>query len=229
MTVDIIRANQNHAEALSTLMRSVWADISLDPAYIHSLLAQPDRATYLAVEGGQLIGFVDGFMTQISSQEPRWEVDLLGVHPDYRGRGMATALVKKSTQFGKQAGAHSGRCLIAAGNTGSEKAFAHSGYQSAAEAGWLYVFSEDQAPPVMEQAIGLRLIPVQTLNYRGLWIEDVFSPACLAAGAAERIQRQVDVAGAVIPESSGDSIAAAEKLGFKLVGQYRYWYCDLAQ
>lgn len=42
----------------------------------------------------------------------RWEVDLLAVHPDFRGKGIAAQLVSPITKTGKARGANFARGLV---------------------------------------------------------------------------------------------------------------------
>lgn len=229
MTITITCAGRQHVESLCALMKTVWEDIQADPGYISGIIGQPNRATCLAVDRGRVVGFADGFGTLSQDGIRRWELDLLGVHPEYRGRGIATKLVTQCTLFGKHSGATVGRCLIASGNTGSERAFAHSGYTADRESSWLFVSSHSDFSMMPEDASSSYLVPVQTLSYHGLWIEGELSHAGLVSGAMACAKRGLKIVGVVIPETNRAAVSAAERLGFTLIGQYRYWYCKLNQ
>jgi len=69
----------------------------------------------------------------------------------------------------------------------------------------------------------LFLISVDTINYRGIWIEGELSVAGLQVSNALRIQRNRDLAGVVISLRDKKSLGAAQSAGYRLVGHYRYW------
>ena len=78
---------------------------------------------------GVLIGFVDAFSTVSARGMLRWEVDLLGVHPDHRGKGIAQSLVREVLQQGKDAGINEARALVHIDNRASTNTFLRCGFE----------------------------------------------------------------------------------------------------
>ncbi len=223
MSFVIRSATKVDVEAILDVKQAVWPEEASSVDYVIGVLNQPDHITLVAVIEGLVVGFVDGFLTLASDGIRRWEVDLLAVHPAYRGRGIATALVRAHTQAGVAIGAVNGRALIAVDNTASQYTFAHCGYRTSIEEEYgLFVSSADINHSTAIPS-GLHLIPVITINYRGLWIEGELSDGGFKLAQHIRTRYGWDVAGAVISLKESNAIRAANKAGFTLVGHYQPW------
>jgi len=148
----------------------------------------------------------------------RWEVDLLGVHPDYRGRGIARELVEAVVEAGRGYDAQRARALIRIDNVASLNTFKRCGFSLDERVYDLYVAdlaaSEVAFPP------DSHLAAVETLTYSGVWIEGELSLDALRFG---RTQAGSGIAGVVVPAGS----LAAEQAGFERIGQYRWVICVL--
>ncbi|NWF68782.1 MAG: GNAT family N-acetyltransferase [Chloroflexi bacterium] len=222
MRVEIQRASVEQAAEIAAIKREVWPDEWADAAYLAAVVAEPDHVTHIGWVDGLAAGLVSGFVTLDENGVRRWEVDLLGVLPAYRGRGLAIRLVAASTASGYEIGAAMARGLVAVGNTGSEKAFARAGYGIAAGTCGLYV-SDGAAEMQSGDAAGAYLLPVTTLNYRGIWVEGRITEAGLWQARAVRTRYGWQIAGAVIPLADTVAAGAAQAAGYALVGQYRWW------
>ncbi len=102
-----------------------------------------------------LIGFVDAFLTISEAGVLRWEVDLLGVHPAQRGRGVAAALIAASVKAGFAIGADRARALVRIENVASRKAFERCGFQAMEAEQILYVGDQMGADCAAGHAEGL--------------------------------------------------------------------------
>ncbi|MCL6430923.1 MAG: GNAT family N-acetyltransferase [Anaerolineae bacterium] len=88
-------------------------------------LARPEQRVWLAEAAGRVVGFLSGLET-LGLGGPRLEADLLGVHPDWRGKGIATALL---LALRRQAdGRKSVRGVVSVHNPASARAFARAGF-----------------------------------------------------------------------------------------------------
>ncbi len=228
--VIVRRASPADAPGIARVKAAAWPEESLpDPDHIARVLAQPEHAAHVALDGdGSVLGFVDGFVTLSPTDALRWEVDLLAVHPDCQGRGIGRALVEVSTAAGQEMGVSFARALIRVDNVGSQRAFARCGYRLDGAVCALYI-----SQPVVEtrQAVSLPHIPtgeahfvsVTTFTYRGLWLEGGLGAEAFQAAQAIRDHNGWDVAGAVIPPAQPEAIRAAEAAGYTLVGPYQWW------
>ncbi len=210
------------ALGIAAVKAAAWPGEASEAAHIAAVIRQPGRATLVAIENGRVLGFVDGFLTSALAGVRRWEVDLLAVHPDHRRRGIGRALVTVCTDAGRAAGAALARALIQLDNVGSQNTFARCGYQVNGAVCRLFVSTSGGAsgptPPP-----DAHLIPVVTLNYRGLWIEGKLSAAGFEAARAVRARFGLNLVGAAIPLAEIEALRAAHGAGFRAVGDYQWW------
>ncbi|MEP7293203.1 MAG: GNAT family N-acetyltransferase [Chloroflexota bacterium] len=202
------------APELARLLQACGLDDNPNEARIARVILNTTRIT-LGEQGrdGGLIGFVDAFMTASPDGVARWEVDLLGVHPNHRGKGIAQRLIGAVVAAGAQAGAQLFRAIVKTDNVASLTAFQHCGFANDETIHDLYVSDQpiaqaDDLPP------DAYLISVCTLTYSGIWIEGDHSLSALRYAQAVRTRYGWDVAGALAPAES------AMPDGFALAGQY---------
>jgi ribosomal protein S18 acetylase RimI-like enzyme len=211
------QVTQADAPALAQLIMETGLDDTPDSEWIARVILSTSRVTVVeTADDGALIGFVDAFMTVSADGVPRWEVDLLGVHPNCRGRGIAQRLIAASVEAGREQGAQVIRALIHVNNGASAGAFRRVGFVPAQSTRELYVSDQpvdeaDTSPPAAH------LIPVCTLTYTGIWIEADHSPQSLRAARAARAKYGWLIAGALLPTG----VPAPES--FARVGEYRWW------
>ena len=208
------------APAITAVMQAAWPDDTVDTGRIASLIrGVANRATCVALDGGRVIGFVDGFLTTSAAFVRRWEVDLLAVDAAYRGQGVARRLIAASVAHGRALGATVARGLIHTDNPASERAFAAAGFAPLDAEFQLYV-SGAGPNGATEPDPAAHLLPVQTFGYSGVWLEGAFTPAAFQAALASREAHGADVAGVVLSPAHA---ATAEACGYALVGAYRWW------
>ncbi len=203
----------NDAPELARLIHMIWPDDNPDPARIARVSLDSSKLTLIEEAAGQMVGFVAAFPTISVEGTRRWEVDLLGVHPDYRNRGIARQLVSVATEAGRDHGAQVARALIRIGNTASLNTFFRCGFTLNPTVRNLYVADGEGADsPVLLP--GLHLVPVETLTYAGTWVEGALSLDNLffsrAVGSG--------TVGALIPADALDAAAA----GFECVSQMQW-------
>lgn len=201
---------------LARLIQMVELDDNPNADRIASVIRFTTRSTLVeTADDGTLIGFVDAFMTVSADGLPRWEVDLIGTHPDYRGRGIAQRLINASIQIGREQGAQSIRALIHIDNAASAGAFQRVGFHPAAGTHELFI-SDSPAEP-SKPSTKAHLIPVCTLTYSGIWVEHDHSQQSLLAGRAIRAKYDWFIVGALLPAGTPPPEAFAH------VGMYRWW------
>lgn len=215
-------ARPEMALELSVLKTSIWPDENTTADYLATIIQQDDHSTHVALCDDKLVGFVDGFLTLRIDGKRRWELDLIGVHPDYQRRGIARQLLMANTQAGRSMGAEVARGLVALANVSSQRTFAACGYTLNPQVCHLYICAADLSLP-SEHAEGHHLIPVHTFNYRGIWVEGRLSPDNFALALKARQKQQLDLVGAVIPLAEAAAIKFVEQASFDLIGEYQFW------
>lgn len=208
-----------------SLVKTVWSGERIDSAQIRCALGQSHNYGLVAVdEGGRIAGFVDGFVTSTRDGRVRWEVDLLAVHSDYRGRGLATQLVKASTQTARNLGAAFARALVRIANEPAQRAFSACGYRREQPVCQLMVSTAKKN--AASHSSKAQLILVDTFTYSGIWLEDDYSEDNLVAAQVACTEQRRSVAGVVIPLTRLDSIHTANALGYEPVGRFHWWLFD---
>jgi GNAT superfamily N-acetyltransferase len=212
-----------HIAAVKSL---VWSDETNDPSRIAASLTLPDHFTTVAFEDDQPAGFADGFPTLDVNGVMRWELNLLAVHPAFRGRGLAPRLIQENIQCGLALNPKTSRALIRVGNIASERSFIRCGYTPENFVSGLYVWSSDDNAPIAAAPHHSHLICVDTLSYKGVWVEGEFSPAGFEAAQSECRTQNGQIAGAIIPLHQTDAVQAAQNAGYKWVENYRFWWLN---
>lgn len=222
MMTNVRRATSQDAAAIATLKAACWPGETTDPTHMAGVITEPDHATLVIVVDDALVGFVDGFLTLAPDGARRWEIDLLAVAPDFQGQGLGRVLIGACFGAGRRFAPRFARALIALDNAPSQGAFARTQFIQQPDPLTLMIATEgsDTHTPAPPDA---HLIPVQTLSYRGVWLEGTRTPAAFAAAQAIRARFGWDTAGSVIPHSSPDLLSAAQSSGYTPVGDYQWW------
>ncbi|NPV75210.1 MAG: GNAT family N-acetyltransferase [Anaerolineae bacterium] len=204
--------------------RPVWPEEVVDQAQIQAALQDPSHATVIALWGGKAVGFADGFLTVSPDGVRRWEFDLLGIIPEWRGQGIAGQLIQTNLAQATAFHPQFARALIRLENIASQRVFASAGFLEQPAVYYLYVArlpvkSHFAAP------LGATLVPVQTFAYNGFWLEGYLTEEALWAARAA-LTETGDLAGVLIHAKRASDRRAAVASGYDLVGAYRWWhYC----
>jgi len=212
------------AAALAELKRKIWSDEPDDPAQITRAILDPRHQGVLALAGKKVAGFIDSFWTLAPPGGRRWEVDLLAVHPKYRGHGLAVKLIQASLRAGRAAGAGEARGLVRCDNIYGKHVFARCGFRQSETTLRLFVcsspgFNDMPGPEILPPSH----IPVITYNYCGVWLEEDFSAAGFGLARAVLLDGCTQLAGALIPADDEEALKAAEQAGYDSVDDYNWW------
>lgn len=165
---DIRLACPDDAHAIHQILQETWGESLLFDVFTDHI-SSPEHQVFVAVEAGEVSGFLSAFL--VSSATPQWEIDLIVVHPKSQGKGIGTSLIEEALMSGSNLGVHWAKASIRIDNYASERAFSKVGFTTDAQVRSLFIWD----PLVCESATDVpetvRLIPVNTLLYRGLWIE----------------------------------------------------------
>jgi predicted N-acetyltransferase YhbS len=215
--ISIRPARSDDATEIAHILRAVWPDDTADANRIASVIQPGTHLTVVAESEGRVVGFVDGFMTHSVDQSPRRELDLMAVHTDFHGRGIAKQLIRA---FIDSSAEGLTRALIRADNTPAQRALQSCGFQPDNALRALYVASGVADHAMTPQA---HIIPVQTFIYRGVWVEALTAPSELKLARTLLAHDENDVVGAVIAQTDTLAIQAAEAAGYELIGNY-WWH-----
>ena len=220
--IQLRAAVHEDALAIQQIIAISLGDADTDILQIEDVIAYDSHTLIVAVEGSKVAGFACGFVTPAMDGQRRYELDLLAVHPDFQGRGTGRKLVSEHTQTAINAGVQYSRGLVAVGNIPSQKAFTASGYVLLPKVHAVYVSGDDiyAMQPVPEDA---HLIPVETLTYRGIWMEGIITSQSIAAAQAMKTRYRRDSTGAVVSLDDVDSIMALTQANYDYIGEYQWW------
>ena len=173
---------------------------------------------------GVVVGFAACFCTKSAAGEKRFELDLLAVDEKARGRGVATALTRRCIKEARACGADLIRALVRCDNIGMARACESAGLLRMPGMQTLFVLAAKAPEMSVDSAHVAYLVPVDTLTYRGVWIEGGLSQA--AIDAANRLAHEESRAriGAVAPVSDGASIQILRRNGFARAGEFDWWH-----
>ncbi|MDE2809631.1 MAG: GNAT family N-acetyltransferase [Gemmatimonadota bacterium] len=201
----------------------------IEPEVCRRQIADPTIDLHVAVEGNEVAGFVSAFALDGAADNP-WFVDSLAVRPQSQGRGYGRHLIESTWTTARRHGFRMSCALIRADNAPSQLCFAHCGYATDRRPHSLYIWPP-QSGAANSKTDPVRLLPVDTITYRGLWIEGL-------ADASTEIQRRAvqqaraycaregrGSSGALITDPSRLDVALLEQAELK--GEYYWWTITL--
>jgi ribosomal protein S18 acetylase RimI-like enzyme len=206
---DIRRANLDDAAGIAEVIYDVWRQTLLD-GMCRAHVQDATCALWVAEERDDVVGFVSAFLTTSRRGERRWEIDLVAVRPDSQGRGLGPRLIAAACEDGRKHQVALARALIRVDNVPSQRAFEKVGFATDGEV-YRRLLWRPETGGVPERTVG---IPVDTLIYRGLWVEGLedMTPDeqhAVVSAARSRIAWEARFsAGALIPTSKKHRLAA---------------------
>jgi GNAT superfamily N-acetyltransferase len=207
------------AAAVAGVIAAVWPGEPPVPERIAAAAARADHRGWVALDSGRVVGFVDGFTTQSPDGVRRWELDLIAVLPDARGRGAARGLVAAALEAVNDVDLI--RALVRVDNGPMQRVMAHTGFTIAA--GGPHVLMVADADPDTGADDDESLLAVVTLTYSGIWVEGIQDLPRLITARGQAARRGLDVTGAVIPADFTAALRAAQSAGYSRIGEYDWW------
>lgn len=214
---------------IAAVVGRVWEQDIL-PNVCEMQMESDTASLWVAAEGDDVVGFISAFLTVGQHTKRRWEVDLLAVRPESRGQRLGQRLVESICHDPRARQAHVARAAIRIDNVASQKTFKNAGFATDWEVHKLFLWiSALEGPNIY--AGDVVFVPVDTVTYRGLWLEGLTS-----GKASEREQRSaLRIARAIIAWeerlNTGAMVPASEEhlLPFDLRGEATvhgkfYWF-----
>jgi ribosomal protein S18 acetylase RimI-like enzyme len=216
----IRHAIQDDAPGIARVMQASGLDDTPDIARIARVILE--HCTLVAVDRNEIMGFVDSFATIGADRTIRWEIDLIGVHPAWQGRGIARQLVSAAILEGTQSNANQTRALIRADNLPSQRTFAWCDFKPEAIPFNLYVGSPhggliQNLPPASH------LLSIATLTYTGIWIEGKVSLPSLQTACTILAHYGWEIAGVLIPADDIKAMKISKRARYQLIGEFDWW------
>lgn len=142
-----VQATLTDAASILEVERASLGDSDYTPREALAALERPEHYAYVALWGKEVVGFCSCLRIW-ESGAPCLEVDMLGVAPEHRERGLGTALIRIALERARQEGISRARALVAVGNHASLKAFARAGMRPDGPARPLHVYTIQGFAPV---------------------------------------------------------------------------------
>lgn len=225
---DIRLANADDAQAIHLILQETWGESLLFDVFTDHVSA-PKHQVFVAVEAGEVTGFLSAFL--VPSPVPRWEIDLIIVRATSQGKGIGTFLIEEALTDGSDLGVRWTKASIRIDNYASQRAFSKVGFTTDAQVGNIFVWDPVACKSATNVPETVHFIPVDTLTYRGLWIEG-FSESQLSVKEQHNVIRVARNSifsedristGVFIPDSLKQTIAPDLLDDATDLGQYHRW------
>jgi ribosomal protein S18 acetylase RimI-like enzyme len=230
--VKIRHATTADITGIEDVVQAVWNDETVLPEVAEAQIEHPDASLWVADDDGQIAGFVSGFLTTSYEGEKRWDVDLIAVRPSDQSEGLGRSLIATIWIDAQAHEAAYARALVRNDNLASQRAFSLAGFETDRRSLRLYVWSPwEYGEPGMQLPFGVSLLPVDTLTYRGLWIEG-FDPAMvspdeqravISAARAQVAEEDRFNTSALIPARTERRLADDLRSMAIVKGTYHWW------
>lgn len=228
--VTIRKATLADVPGIGAVVRDVW-----EQDILHDVCEAQTRcqacALYVAAEGDGIAGFVSAFLTVDKDGHRRWEVDLLAVRPVSRGQRLGQRLVETACADERALGTPIARAAIRVDNVASQRTFENEGFKTNGEIHRLLLWTPTQDTGPIVYGGSVTLVPVDTLTYRGLWLEGLtaYNVDMEEQRNAVQMARSIiawegrQTAGAMIPAIGSHRLAANLYDAAQMHGEY-YWF-----
>lgn len=229
MVLDVRLAQPDDAEAIHQILQETWEESLLFDVFIDHISSLVHQV-FVAVKAGEVVGFLSAFL--VSKPMLQWEIDLIVVHPTSRGKGVGTSLIEEALTYGSNLGAYCAKASIRVDNHASQRAFCKAGFTTDSKVHSLLLWSPLDCEPATYVPETVRLTLVDTLIYRGLWIEGFVESqlsveeqhSVIHAAQSRIFHEDRSDTGMFIPESLIQTIAHDLLVSAADHGQYQHWY-----
>ena len=222
-------ARSEDAQAIHLILQEVWGDSLLFDVFRHHI-SSPKHQVFVAVYTDEIVGFLSAFL--VSKPTPSWEIDILAVHPQWQGMGIGTSLVAEALTYGSNLGVDWATASIRVDNKASQRTFSKTGFTTDEKVLNLFTWGPLDCTPDNHVPDTIHFIQVDTLTYRGMWI-DGFSESHLTRKEQQNVIRtaqnrifhenRLDV-GMLISDTLRDSINTDLIVNAADHGQYQRWH-----
>jgi ribosomal protein S18 acetylase RimI-like enzyme len=171
--IQVREAGATDLKGIGDVVKGVW-DQEILPDVCRAQMENDACALWVAADRsawGAVVGFVSAFATVDVNGHRRWELDLVAVRQDSHGQGIGTQLINRAYEVGASNEVSLARALIRVENAASQRAFEKAGFTTDGQGYYLMLWAPKPGAISVPCLEGVALLPVDTLTYRGLWIE----------------------------------------------------------
>ena len=222
MSVRVRRASPADAAAIAAIAEECFGE-AFDRDRIRRLLQSGRNYTLLALDAQGIRAFADNFITVSVTGERRLELDLLAVQAKARGMGIGRRLIAESILLARTLDATLLRSLVKSENQVMRGLCGSCEFAPSQESYGLYVASPALGSSVPLDATGSHLVPVETLAYKGIWIEGALTRDSIGWAQSVASPRQLATVGALAAQSDRAAAKLLTDNGFCLLGVYDWW------
>ena len=217
-------AGSSDLAGIASIKLLTWPEEPVREDCIAHVLDSESHTTLIVEQDGQIAGFLSCFVT-VGKLGRRWENDLLAVGSAFRGQGLGKWLVSESCRLARQHNVWLCRALVQVDNLASQHCFQHNGFQQDGQLYRLYI-SSSPLSGLAATVSAMDLLPVTTMNYRGVWIENSLNADILRVARCALSDLSLDLAGVLIPVEDETMCRIALSLGYEEIEDYHWWYSD---
>lgn len=164
------RAVSTDIKGIAAVVYDVWEqDILTDVC--KGLIKDDTCALWVAADKDDIAGFVSAFLSTGKDGDRRWEVDLVAVRRASQGQRLGRRLVIKACQDARMHNVSVARAIVRVDNIASQKTFKNAGFTTDWRIHKLLLWTPASSGDPIDDANNVTLLPMDTLTYRGLWIE----------------------------------------------------------
>ena len=222
MMLTIRPAAQTDLPAIAQLTAAAFAE-RIFPQSDHL----QDNQVLVAQLAGAVVGYAASFLTRSAMGEARYELDLLAVDSAARGRGVGCALLARCIQAASASGVDSLRALVRVDNCAMSRLCAGAGLLPSASPVALMIAAPKPAYTPARATHAAHLLSVNTLTYRGIWLEGALSQAAIAQAHQRARAENRSRIGALLAVDALRAAALLRENGFVSVGEFTWWSLKL--
>jgi ribosomal protein S18 acetylase RimI-like enzyme len=221
--IEIREAVPADIPGIAAVVRDIWGQDIL-PDVCEAQTRCQECALYVATEGEDVAGFVSAFLTLDKDGNRRWEVDLLAVRPASRGQRLVEAACADERSHGSPIA----RAAVRVENIASRRTFQNAGFTTNGEIHKLLLWAPVASDGPSIYGGGVTFVPVDTVTYRGLWLEGLTAKGTQAdeQRSAVKMARSIVAwegwanAGALIPTREEHRLAGDLRDTADMHGEY---------